>query len=123
MKKQEAAAPVNVVADGDRVIKANVKDRYESYKLAKETGFLTINEIRQEENLNWIEGMDVVNVGLGAVLYDVDTHTYYTPNTDTVSSPSDAQAGTPEEDSGVDKMLEDHVLTEEFDESGNSADR
>ena len=26
MKKQEAAAPVNVVADGDRVIKANVKD-------------------------------------------------------------------------------------------------
>lgn len=26
MKKQEAAAPVNVVADGDRVIKANVRD-------------------------------------------------------------------------------------------------
>ena len=25
--------------------------------------------------------MDVINVGLSAVLYDTETHTYYTPNT------------------------------------------
>ena len=61
--------------------------------------------------MNYIEGLDVVNVGLGAVLYDTNTHTYYTPNTDAVT--------TLEED----KMLEDHDLAEEYDESGNSAER
>ena len=99
--------------DVKEVIRANIKDRYESYKLAKETGFLTLNEIRQAENLNWIEGLDVVNVGLGAVLYDVNTHTYYTPNTDTVGTPND----------NIDTMLEDHELAEAYDESGNSAER
>ena len=56
--------------------------------MAKETGFLTVNEIRQSENLNYIEGMDVINVGLSAVLYDVNTQRYYTPNTDAVGDPS-----------------------------------
>ena len=71
------------------ILKANLRERYETYKLAKETALLTINEMRESENLSKIEGMDVVNVGLGAVLYDVNTHTYYTPNTDTQVSPLD----------------------------------
>ena len=75
--------------DTKEIIRANLKERYEAYKLAKDTGFLTINEIRTAENMNSIEGMDVINVGLGAVLYDVNNGTYYTPNTDTVSSPND----------------------------------
>lgn len=80
--------------DTKEIIRANLKERYEAYKLAKDTGFLTINEIRTAENMNSIEGMDVINVGLGSVLYDVNNGTYYTPNTDTVSSPNDE---TPEE--------------------------
>lgn len=75
--------------DTKEIIRANLKERYEAYKLAKDTGFLTINEIRTAENMNSIEGMDVINVGLGAVLFDVNNGTYYTPNTDTVSSPTD----------------------------------
>ena len=71
------------------ILKANLRERYETYKLAKETALLTINEMRESENLSKIEGMDVVNVGLGAVLYNVNTHTYYTPNTDTEASPLD----------------------------------
>ena len=66
--------------DVKEIIRANIKERYECYKLAKEVGFLTQNEIRQSENLNEIEGLDVVDLGLGAVLYDVNTQTYYTPN-------------------------------------------
>ena len=97
--------------DVKEIIRANLKDRYESYKLAKETGFLTLNEIRRAENLDYIEGLDVVNVGLGAVLYDTNTHKYYTPNTGKAM------------DSGVDKMLENHELAEAYDESGNSAER
>lgn len=82
--------------DVKEIVKANLKERYEAYKLAKDTGFLTINEIRCSENLNYIEGMDVINVGLSAVLYDVNTQQYYTPNTDAVSSPSDPENPTVE---------------------------
>lgn len=67
--------------DVKEIVRANLKDRYESYKLAKETGFLTINEIRRMENLNECEGLDVVDMGLGSVLYNVNTQEYYTPNT------------------------------------------
>jgi HK97 family phage portal protein len=38
------------VFDVKEIIKASIKERYEAYKTAKETGFLTINEIRAEEN-------------------------------------------------------------------------
>lgn len=72
--------------DVKEIIRASLRERYESYKLAKETGFLTLNEIRRAENLNYIEGLDVVNVGLGAVLYDTVTHEYYTPNTGTTTA-------------------------------------
>lgn len=75
--------------DVKELIKANIKDRYEAYQMAKSIGFMTVNEIRRAENMNYIEGMDVINVGLGAVLYDISTHQYYTPNTDTLSTPSD----------------------------------
>ena len=95
--------------DVKEIIRASIKERYESYKLAKETGFMTINEIRRAENMNYIEGLDVVNVGLGAVLYDTNTHTYYTPNTDTTTSLE------------TEEMLESHVEEEEFKEDGNSS--
>lgn len=78
--------------DVKEITRANLKERYEAYKLAKDTGFMTVNEIRQAENMNYIEGMDVINVGLGAVLYDIVKGVYYTPNTDTVSSMEDAPA-------------------------------
>ena len=77
--------------DVKEVVKASLRDRYDAYKLAKDTGFMTLNEIRRAENMEYIEGMDVINVGLGAVLYDTNTHTYYTPNTDTVGDPTDTQ--------------------------------
>ena len=120
--------------DVKEITRASLQERYQSYKLAKETGFLTINEIRRAENLNYIEGMDVINVGLGAVLYNTETHTYYTPNTDTQSNPMDEESPiegeenqNPQETGGVDEqtmidMLTDHVLTQEFDASGNSSE-
>lgn len=105
--------------DVKEIIRTSLKDRYESYKLAKETGFMTLNEIRRAENLEHIEGLDVVNVGLGAVLYDVDKHIYYTPNTDTVGDIG--EEGSAEEQKTEDMLL-GHELAKEFDESGNSAD-
>ena len=110
--------------DVKEIIRASLKERYESYKLAKETGFMTLNEIRRAENLNWIEGLDVVNVGLGAVLYDTEKHVFYTPNTDTIGDVGDGETEPTEENTEeMDKMLEGHELAEAYDESGNSAER
>ena len=114
--------------DVKEIVRVSIKERYESYKLAKETGFMTLNEIRRAENMEYIEGLDVVNVGLGAVLYDVNKHVYYTPNTDTVGDIGDGE--TPEqeqeqkeaEEKKTEDMLIGHELAKEFDESGNSAD-
>lgn len=97
--------------DVKEIIKANITERYNAYKTAKETGFMTLNEIRRMENMNYVEGLDVVNVGLGAVLYDTDTHQYFTPNTgETVDLQKE------------ENMLEGHVMEEEFEESGNSSE-
>lgn len=70
--------------DVKEIIRANIKERYEAYKIAKEIGLKTLNELRRDENLNDIEGLDVVDFGLGSVLYDVNTKQYYTPNTGNV---------------------------------------
>lgn len=109
--------------DIKEIIKANVKERYEAYKIAKETGWLSFNEIRRMENMNYIEGYDVANVGLGAVLFDFNTHQYYTPNTDTTTSPTDGvETGAESEtDKSIQNLLTDKVLDTEFEESGNSS--
>lgn len=68
--------------DVNEIVKANLRERYEAYKTASDAGWISKNEIRAKENLEAIDGMDVVNVGLGSVLYDINSHQYYTPNTD-----------------------------------------
>lgn len=109
--------------DVKEIVRVNIKERYEAYKLAKETGFMTLNEIRRSENMEWIQGLDVINVGLGAVLYDVDRHVYYTPNSDTVGDLAGEGDLTPEEEEQkTEEMLEGHELAKEFDASGNSSD-
>lgn len=70
--------------DVKEIVRANIKERYEAYKIAKEIGLKTLNELRRDENLNDIEGLDVVDFGLGSVLYDVNKKEYYTPNTGAV---------------------------------------
>ena len=66
--------------DVKEILRAVPKERMEALKMAKEIGLKTINEMRKEENLNYVEGMDVIPFSLGSVLYDVNTGTYFTPN-------------------------------------------
>ena len=89
--------------DVKEIIKADIKSRYEVYRMSKECQMTTINERRRMENMNDIEGGDVIDLGLGAVLYDVKTHTYYTPNTNETSS-GGADVKTLEEESFIDKI-------------------
>lgn len=95
--------------DVKEIVKANIKERYEAYKLAKESSFMTINEIRKAENMEYIEGLDVVNVGLGAVLYDVNTHQYYTPNTNATT------------EANIENLIEAKEIDTAFEQSGNSS--
>lgn len=110
--------------DVKEIIKANITERYTAYKTAKETGFMTINEIRRAENMNYVEGLDVVNVGLGAVLFDVKTGKYYTPNTDSVTDPNDNKdTGVESEtDKSIQNLIKDKELDTAFEQSGNSAE-
>lgn len=96
--------------DVKEIIRASLKERYESYKLAKETGFMTLNEIRRAENMDYVDGLDVVNVGLGAVLYDITNHQYYSPNSNTTAQLNE------------ENMIETHEMEQEFEASGNSSD-
>ena len=68
--------------DVKEIIKANIRERYEAYKMAKDIGFMTKNEFRRMENMNEIEGMDVIDYGLSSVLFDIENKEYYTPNMD-----------------------------------------
>ena len=101
--------------DVKEIIRANLKERYEAYKLAKETGFMTLNEIRRAENLDDIDGLDVINVGLGAVLYSATTHTYFTPNTDSTTDLNQT-------DQNIQHVIEDKEIDTAFEQSGNSSE-
>lgn len=69
--------------DTKELLKGNLKERYDAYKIAIETGFKTRNEIRYMEDDDALEGLDVINLGLGDVLLNAETGTIYTPNTNT----------------------------------------
>ena len=92
--------------DVKEIIKASIKERYEVYRMSKECQMTTINERRRMENMNEIEGGDVIDLGLGAVLFDVNTQTYYTPNT---GSKEDIK--TVEEESFIDDLNDSERAT------------
>ncbi len=70
--------------DTKKITRGSLKERYEAYKIASDTGWMTKNEIRYAEDYDSIEGLDVVSMNLANVLYDVKNKTYYTPNTGSV---------------------------------------
>lgn len=67
--------------DYTELIRCAIKERYEAYKIAIESGFKTINEVRYLEGDDALEGLDLVKLSLGSVLFDPKTKLIYTPNT------------------------------------------
>lgn len=63
------------------ITKASLKERYEAHNIALTGGWKNKNEIRYEENLDQVEGLDAYNMSLGSVLFDPKTQTYFVPNT------------------------------------------
>lgn len=67
--------------DYTELIRCSIKERYEAYKIAIETGFKTRNEVRYLEGDDALDGLDLINISLGSVLLDPSTKQIYTPNT------------------------------------------
>jgi len=55
--------------------------RYNAYTAACKAGWLSKNEIRYKEKYKPIEGLDVVSMSLGDIVFDVKTGQFYVPNT------------------------------------------
>ena len=71
--------------DFTELAKTSIKDRYDAYKIAVDTGFMTRNEVRYKEDMDALDGLDLINLGLGDVLYDPKTNQIYTPNTNKIA--------------------------------------
>lgn len=70
--------------DTREITRGNIKERYEAYKVASETGWISKNEIRYLEDYDSIEGLDVITLNLANVVFDTNTGKYYTPNTNAI---------------------------------------
>lgn len=55
--------------------------RYNAYTAACKAGWLSKNEIRYREKYKPIDGLDVVSLGLGDVVYDIKSGKFFVPNT------------------------------------------
>lgn len=70
--------------DTKELLKGSLKERYDAYKVAIETGFKTRNEVRYMEDDDAIKGLDMISLGLGDVLLNAETGEIYTPNTNSI---------------------------------------
>lgn len=83
--------------DTKEMLKGDMKSRFEAYGIGIDKGILMPNEARYLENMDELDGLDVINFGLGAVLYDPNKKSYYTPNTDTTASLNGSKKGEQDE--------------------------
>ena len=71
--------------DTAEIMRGDIEKRYKAYEVAVKAGWITKNEIRAKENMHAIEGLDVVGMSLGDVIFDVEKKTFFTPNTGVVT--------------------------------------
>lgn len=69
--------------DTRELMRGNIKERYEAYRIGLDKNFLKIDEVRQKEDLPPI-GFEWITLGLDSVLYNPKTGQMYTPNTNAV---------------------------------------
>lgn len=70
--------------DTKDLLKGDMLSRYQAYSVAVQAGWMSKNEIRYYEDLDPINGLDVVTMSLGDVIFDINTGKYFTPNMDSV---------------------------------------
>lgn len=71
--------------DTTNILRGSLKERYEAYKVALEANFLTLDEVREKEDLKPY-GFDYIKLNLGDVFYNTNTKEIFVPNTSTTTS-------------------------------------
>lgn len=114
--------------DYTELIRCSIKERYEAYKIAIETGFKTRNEVRYLEGDDALDGLDLINISLGSVLLDPTTKQIYTPNTNKMvkmgektednNQPKQEDKNNKEIDTNVDENNQNYVQKENTEEEG-----
>ena len=65
--------------DLSELTKADMKERWEAWKIAKEGGFIMPDEVRRRENMPPL-GLDYISLGLNDVLLDAEKNHIIVPN-------------------------------------------
>ena len=71
--------------DTKELLKGDIEKRFRSYSEAVKAGWISKNEIRYIEDLPRLNGLDVVTLSLGEVIFDINNQKYFTPNTDSIA--------------------------------------
>lgn len=71
--------------DTKELLRGSLRERYEAYRIAINTGFKTRNEIRYMEDDDAIDGLDMISLGLGEVLLNSETGEIFVPNTNSIA--------------------------------------
>ncbi len=66
--------------DLDELTEADIKERFEAYKLSLDSGIESINEIRRKENLEPTNGLDLHKMTIGQALYNTNNGEWIIPN-------------------------------------------
>ncbi|AVK50664.1 hypothetical protein AXY43_23075 [Clostridium sp. MF28] len=66
--------------DLDELTEADIRERFEAYKLSLDSGIESINEIRLKENLEPINGLDLHKMTIGQALFNTTDGTWIIPN-------------------------------------------
>jgi hypothetical protein len=72
--------------DTKDLLKGDIETRYRAYSEAVKAGWISKNEIRYLEDMEPIDGLDIISMSLGEVIYDIKNKTYFTPNTKSLQS-------------------------------------
>lgn len=64
----------------DVILRGNLKERMEAYEIAARNGFMEIKEVRDSEDLAFIEGTDILIIGNGAAIPLKDLGKQYDKN-------------------------------------------
>lgn len=82
--------------DDTDLTKGDIEKRFEAYKIALDSGFMQLDEVRKNEKLP-VFGLDFIKLGLQDVIYYPKENKIYTPNTNKLSEMA-AQPALPEKD-------------------------
>ena len=86
-------------------MKGDILNRYKAYEVATKEGFMTIDEVRREENYAPL-GLDKIKLSLATVFYDPDTGEIFNINTNSVINTEQGAASEQLNESQVKKEVE-----------------